>query len=403
MSSAFYPLGMNSSSNHLPQGGYKTWKGTGIYENPTSITSKNIRPLTNKDYGNVFSTGHGLARPIKHYRKGTIPNTNFDDVDESIKYNLDRTVKSSCGASLGGGSGGRGMISQLNDTPGSTMIKDVNDNNTNECICNGNKNVSGWFPIDNLTEKPQHNVTNPVLCCNQQKKAKKRVLGANTNVSKNYYQTSHMYLYNRCQTFKQREFNYLNGPINNEVAVMLAENPNLAYRLLIHVKPGESLAIYNQYVAQCTPSVTIRQGLETNFIQMITSSLYSNSYVTLEEYNDILNNSTNIETFLNYVKNILDENVYDEIIYTFSRIIDDTWANYKGCSQVYYKPNNPQYAQQGAVSSSSRILKLTVDTITTNAHKNKNNLYKNKSSLDQTCDSQYVLNMLKRYRQLGIK
>jgi hypothetical protein len=212
-----------------------------------------------------------------------------------------------------------------------------------------------------------------------------------------------MYLYNRCQTFKQREFNYLNGPINNEVAVMLAENPNLAYRLLIHVKPGESLAIYNQYVAQCTPSVTIRQGLETNFIQMITSSLYSNSYVTLEEYNDILNNSTNIETFLNYVKNILDENVYDEIIYTFSRIIDDTWANYKGCSQVYYKPNNPQYAQQGAVSSSSRILKLTVDTITTNAHKNKNNLYKNKSSLDQTCDSQYVLNMLKRYRQLGIK
>ena len=68
MSSAFYPLGMNSSSNHLPQGGYKTWKGTGIYENPTSVTSKNIRPLTNKDYGNVFPTGAPAAvqSPVQH-------------------------------------------------------------------------------------------------------------------------------------------------------------------------------------------------------------------------------------------------------------------------------------------------------------------------------------------------
>jgi hypothetical protein len=42
-------------------------------------------------------------------------------------------------------------------------------------------------------------------------------------------------------------------------------------------------------------------------------------------------------------------------------------SNSKGCSRVYYKPNNPQYAQQGGVSSSTRILKLNVDTISTNA------------------------------------
>tara|TARA_Y100000992_G_C21273719_1_gene498552 strand:- start:3669 stop:5321 length:1653 start_codon:yes stop_codon:yes gene_type:complete len=37
------------------------------------------------------------------------------------------------------------------------------------------------------------------------------------------------------------------------------------------------------------------------------------------------------------------------------------------CSTVYYKPNNCQFAQQGAVSSSSRILRLKVNTINKNA------------------------------------
>jgi hypothetical protein len=32
---------------------------------------------------------------------------------------------------------------------------------------------------------------------------------------------------------------------------------------------------------------------------------------------------------------------------------------------IYYKPSNPQFAEQGAVSSSSRILRKKFDTITT--------------------------------------
>jgi hypothetical protein len=43
-------------------------------------------------------------------------------------------------------------------------------------------------------------------------------------------------------------------------------------------------------------------------------------------------------------------------------------SNPKGCAQVIYKPNNPQFAKQGGVSSSTRILKLTVDTINTSAY-----------------------------------
>ena len=42
-------------------------------------------------------------------------------------------------------------------------------------------------------------------------------------------------------------------------------------------------------------------------------------------------------------------------------------SNPTGCQLVVYKPNNYQFAKQGAVSSSTRNLKLNVDTISTNA------------------------------------
>jgi len=403
MSSAFYPLGMNSWNNRLPQGGYKTWKGSGPYQNPIGVTSTNIRPLTNNDYGNVFPTGFGLPRPIKHYRKGTVTKTDVND--ELIKYNLDRNVKSSVGASLGGGSGGWGMISQVIDNPGSTSVKENLTPNSQDVFktCDGIKIISDWYPINNLTEKPQQNVTNPILCCNQQRKAKRRVLGANTNVKKNYFQTTYMYLYNRCQTFQQREFNFLNGPVNSHVAQLINNNPNLAYKLLTNVKPGEPLSIYNQYVAQCNPNFTIQQGLELNFIEVVSGSLLNNGYITIDEYY-LLIESKNISSFLESIKQYITEDIYNNIIYDFETISKETLTNLKGCSQVYYKPNNPQFANQGAVSSSTRILKLNVDTISINAYKNPQNIYKNKSSnTGNACINQNVTNILKSYRQLNVK
>ena len=405
MSSAFYPLGMNSWNNRLPQGGYKTWKGSGPYQNPIGVTSTNIRPLTNNDYGNVFPTGFGLPRPIKHYRKGTLTLNKNQTEDNSIKYNLERNVKSSVGASLGGGSGGLGMVSQVVDNPGATSMKEnLTMNNEDVCkTCDGIKIVSDWYPINNLTEKPQDNVTNPILCCNQQRKAKRRVLGANTNVKKNYFQTSYMYLYNRCQTFKQREFNFLNGPINSQVSQLINDNPNLAYKLLTNVKPGEPLSIYNQYVAQCNPNFTVQQGLELNFIEVASGSLLNNKYITIDEYYKLIE-LKNISSFLESIKKYITEEIYNIIIYDFETISKETLTNLKGCSQVYYKPNNPQFANQGAVSSSTRILKLNVDTISINAYKNPRNIYKNKTSnTGNACLNKSVCDMLKSYRQLNIR
>ena len=79
MSTAYYPQGMRA----MPASGYNhrstyftkqylPWKGSGIESNPVGTAPGHIRPLTNNDPGNVFQTGFGLARPIKHFRKGRV-------------------------------------------------------------------------------------------------------------------------------------------------------------------------------------------------------------------------------------------------------------------------------------------------------------------------------------------
>ncbi len=394
MSSAFYPQGMNSWNNRLPQGGYKSWKGKGVYSNPVGVTSTHIRPLTNNDPGNVFPTGFGLPRPIKHYRKGTVipvsvpiltedPSNPGKYIERSlIEYNINRAVKSSMGSSLGGGNGGTGLISQLNDMPGSFIVKDNNPLNNsnkidNECTnCQGVGMVSSWFPINNLTEKPQANVTNPLLCCNQQRKARQRVLGANTNVKKNYYQTTYMYLYNRCQTFQQREFNFVRGPIDETILNLFLKYPFVTSKIIEYSKPGDPLSIANYYVAQCNPNFTIETAAEIEFINLLAISLLNAGYILPDQYQILINQSYgSVKTFIQFLQSILTAEQYKIVIEYLYQLAADPYngsvisgpSNPRGCAQVFYKPNNPQFAKQGSVSSSTRILKLNVDTISTAA------------------------------------
>jgi hypothetical protein len=395
MSSAFYPQGMNSWNNRLPQGGYKTWKGKGPFSNPVGVTATHIRPLTNNDPGNAFPTGFGLPRPIKHYRKGTVipvpvpilvqnPENPAEYIEQSlVDYNINRAVKSSIGSSLGGGNGGTGLISQLIDMPGSFIVKD-NDLNSNlgnkidnECTtCQGVGMVSGWYPINNLTEKPQANVTNPLLCCNQQRKARQRVLGANTNVKKNYYQTTDMYLYNRCQTFQQRQFNFIRGPIDQNILDLFLKYPFVTAKILEYSKPGGPLSIVNYYVAQCNPNFTVETAVEIAFINSLSKSLLEAGYISEEVYLSLIGQSPlSVQTFIETLQGILTIEQYKIVIEYMYQLASDPYngsvvsgpSNPKGCAQVFYKPNNPQFAQQGGVSSSTRILKLNVDTISTAA------------------------------------
>jgi len=291
MSSAFYPLGMKSYNNYLPQGGYQSWKGNGINSNPTSITGGSIRPFTNKDVTNNFQTGFGLPRPIKHFRKGkVIPILTVDPNNPNVYIeSTNRIVKSSTQGNL---------VKQLIDIPGGFVVKqntltsyDIENNCNN---CNGIGLVTNYYPNNSyLTENPTTNSTVYPLCCNAEQKARRRVLPASTNLSKKYYTTHQQYRENRCQTYDQRAFNFQTN--------LTPDNANC--------KPGDPRSLSNTYVANCYPS---------------TDSLVTKP-----------NNSN-------------------------------------GCKLVIYKPNNPQFAQQGAVTSSTRMLKLNVETIQSNLSNIKN-------------------------------
>lgn len=407
MSSAFYPQGMNSWNNRTPQGGYKTWKGKGVFSNPVGVTATHIRPLTNNDPGNVFPTGFGLPRPIKHFRKGTVipvyvPLTNSTDKlvaaeQSQIEYNINRAVKSSLGSSLGGGSGGTGLISQMIDGPGQFIVKDngqtagalkeaaltgVLDDDGNliepnridaDCrTCNGIGIVSSWYPINNLTEKPEPIVTNGLLCCNEQRKARQRVLPTSTNVKKNYYQTTDMYLYNRCQTFQQREFNFVSG-----VATNPETETDIDIAAQFGAKPGSPEARTNLYVAQCNPNSTIDLGGQIAILEALAVALVERGIITQADLNTF--RTLNISTIPEFISQFLDKLptakrvaagiALDEISANpyLNSLIYAGPSNPRGCKRVYYKPNNAQFAQQGAVSSSTQILKTNVDTISTNA------------------------------------
>jgi hypothetical protein len=183
MATAFYPLGMTSYSNRSKCEGYVSWKGSGEYANPTSITAGNIRPLTNNDPTNDTIYSHGIPRPIKHYRKGTITEP-------------------------GRRSGRMTTISQAIERPGGFVQSTTKCNNNG-----GNTLVSNWSPIINLTQKPQVgempcNATNNQLLGGEVKKALNRVRPASTILKQNYFQTSAEHLYNRCSTFDQVESHY---------------------------------------------------------------------------------------------------------------------------------------------------------------------------------------------------
>lgn len=364
MSTAFFPTNMRHQSsggysNHssLQNIPYLSWKGRGIYRNPVGITSTHIRPLTNNDPTNDYPSKFGLPRPIKHYRKGT-----------GAGISSDRVVKSSLGSSLGGGGGGAGLIAQWMDQPGLVVFKShtQNDDINQACdSCHGVTGVSSWMPITNLTEKPQANVTNPPLCCNQQRKAIRRVLPTSTNVKSNYYQTTAMYLYNRCQTFKQRQFNFttLDADVDADAGV------------LADADADADSGWRRTYVAQCNPNFTIERSAEIVFIDSLAKLLVDVNYLSSDEYalifTEVNVNTLSVRGFIQLLQSLLTLDQYNHVVQymtqltanPYNRSVADGPSHPRGCARVYYKPNNPQFATQGAVSSSTRLLKLNVDTL----------------------------------------
>jgi hypothetical protein len=387
MSSAFYPQGMQSYNNNVNTGGYKTWKGSGVFSNPVGIAAGNMRPLTNKDPANDAIYAPGRARPIRHYRIGRairIPVLREDPNNPGAiietDYYSNREVKSSTPGKL---------IGLLIDRPGEFIVKpnipqdpgnfnverafDTEYNKIgNDCkTCTGIGIVSDWMPINDLTDKPEPITQTPFFCCNAEQKALKRVLPANTVLKKNYYTTSYQYLYNRCQTFEQREFNFLTGvrDING------FDNPLIDVAVVDKIKPGAALSEGNLYVANCNPNGEILRATEISILNRLVTLLRENGTFTDANVRDYqLANVTSFSEFGQFLNTKLtDDNKLKAIelsdAFLSSPLVSaaiGSPANRRGCKVVYYKPNNAQFAQQGAVSSSTRTLKANVVTIEKN-------------------------------------
>ena len=408
MSTAYYPQGMrtmpasgynHNSSNNCKQ--YIPWKGTGLNSFPVGTAPGHIRPLTNNDPGNVFQTGFGLARPIKHYRKGrVIPvdpitannligkdphnqlyNVNIDEAG-LINYNMNRFVSSSKGSSLGGGAGGRGLLNEMLDNPGSFIVKQNTLDSTGnfvdiqkECkTCEGVAIVASYKPnLSNLEETPEPNSQSPVFCCNDEYKAKRRVIYASTNLKKNYYTTHKQYLQNICKTYDQKVFNF-QQPRPVELTNALLQS-GVTTSQLAAAKPGSALATSNTYIANCFPNAEIYDATEDALVNKLLTILLNMGIIDETQVQAFLeSNVPNFDELFNWL-NALPESDKERALLEFQAFINNPYwgvpfagpSNPNGCKLTVYKPNNPQYAVQGAVDSSTRMLKLNVDTITTNS------------------------------------
>jgi hypothetical protein len=296
---------------------------------------------------------------------------------------MNRFVSSSKGTSLGGGFGGSGLLNDLQDKPGAFVVKQnpVNENNgvsqmESDCkTCEGVGIVSSYYPNNTyLTENPEPNVENPILCCNQEYKAKQRVIYASTNLAKNYYTTHKQYLQNRCKTYEQKAFNYLsyqtlNNSVYNSNPYYISMQPNNT------VKPGAPLSLQNTYLANCQTNAEQYNATQNAMIAQMLDMMLNLNIVTqaeVTEFNSL--NINSIDGFFTWINGLPEQQKTSALKVFTDYISNPYWgmplsgpSNQAGCQLVVYKPNNYQYAKQGAVDSSTRNLKLMVDTISTNA------------------------------------
>jgi hypothetical protein len=372
LGTSFYPVGMGKYGNRLNQGGYKTWKGAGINKNPVGIAPGHIRPLTNNDPGNVFPSPFGKARPLKHYRKGSIiprllnsPEYILSPIKQAeidqIAYNVNRQVKSSLGTPLGQGRDGGGLLSEMLDKPGAYSIKENSPDNDLGCkTCEGVGIVSSYYPNKfYLTENPEPNVDNKKWCCNEERKALRRVVYANTNLKPNYYNTHFQYMQNRCQTYQQKSFNF--------------EPPTLEQKLA------------NTYLSNCQPNAEIYEASVMDLIYNSLSILLNFNCISQYEYEMFIQEGDkSLKGLSLYLKTVENASAATK---KFSEILSNPYIGnavknnvLTGCKLTVYKPNNQQFAIEGAVQSSTKTLKSKVTTIETNAASftNQNVLYKNK-------------------------
>jgi hypothetical protein len=242
--------------------------------------------------------------------------------------------------------------------------------------CEGIGIVASYKPnITFLEENPEANTQNAILCCNDEYKAKRRAIYASTNLKVNYYTTTKQYLQNRCKSIEQKDFNFLSYRTNLDSDVYKSNPYYISVNGANEPKPGSPLALTNTYLANCQPNAQIFNATENALIGQMLSLMVNANVLTQSEATAFNNLGINtIQGFFDWL-NGLPESQRVTALEIFTAFIRNPYwgmplagpSNQTGCQLVVYKPNNYQFAKQGAVSSSTRNLKLNVDTISTNA------------------------------------
>jgi len=146
------------------------------------------------------------------------------------------------------------------------------------------------------------------------------------------------------------------------------------YNVKNNVKPGSPLALRNTYVANCQPNGEIAEATEISFINDMVGIMKQQSVLNQQQVEDFVQkNIFTLKDFIQYIASLPGEskinaiNIYNEYITNPFYGMPATGPRaIRSCKLVVYKPNNYQFATQGAVSSSTRTLKKNVDTIQTN-------------------------------------
>lgn len=378
MSTAVYPQGLRLVG--APGQGYISWKGTGVYSTPVGIAPKNIRPLTNNDIGNNFSTGFGLPRPMKHYRRGTQVPTNAGNI--TMDRVLNRSVRSSTLTTT-----------DIMDVPGSFITKEnsVDEINFDEALdvdcttCRGAGLVVSYYP----TVAPVKNSGVP-NCCSAASKALKRCRSSAGMIGKSLgrktgYISYQQYAQSRCQTIEQKSFHYQTLELGDDAIAFMSANPMVTEAMIRSALPGSPLSRYNTYVGNCNIQAAMSRSTVSTLVDVIAQILVNQGIITSAQATDFrayqaVWNGTPTEGMYAWIDGQgegVDVTTAKTAVATFLQNPHTEFGkggitNMLSCKRVMYKPSNYKYAKQGGVSSGTQTFKLGTDTVIADNYKNRN-------------------------------
>lgn len=254
---------------HLQMGGYigldpqnVKWKPANT---PQGVMPGSIRPLYNKDYSNNTVYKHGATRPLHTvWRKGNnIANQSF--VNSSIPHT---------------------GIRQTIDAP-ALFITSTTPSTTSDGLplC-----VSDMIPDYDLTNNPEPISCSPSFCCNQEKKARRMSLAANTVKRDNYFTNTNQYLYKRNKTFSQNSFHFLIKPET------ITTPPNNIGNLQNNYKPGGPISTIDRYTYNTNSHciLGVKDGQECT-----KKTMYHPSNYTFAKQGPVTDRTHNLNLILN--------------------------------------------------------------------------------------------------------